>query len=190
MAEQVLDGLKSPHEPEDAWRTMAECMWRRGFGGQARRASAPSPNADARQSRAALAPTNNGPAGVERIGAKRQILLDRPAHRGDDRRRAGLLAFADDRDRHPYRRSARRRVGLERLGDAQARAVAERQHRGVARQHPGSRASPSRNAVVVMALASGALKGRGRRRQALARVSIRALRLFGRFRARYGGRAI
>ena len=84
-----------------------------------------------------FAPTNSGPAGLSAIGAKRQIVLDRLAHRRNDRRRARLLALADDRDGVRF---ADRRVGAsdrERLRDAQARAVAERQHRGVARQHPG-----------------------------------------------------
>ena len=83
-----------------------------------------------------FAPTNRGPPGFQRVRAKREIVFDRLAHRRDDRRRAGLLALADDRNRLD---GPDRRVGAtdrQRLRNAQARAIAERQRRGVARQNP------------------------------------------------------
>ena len=129
--------------------------------------------------------------GLEREGAKRQIVLDRLANRRNDRRRARLLALADNRDGVRF---AGRRVSApdrERLRDAQARAVTERQHGGVARQHPGF----ARLAV--------AQSGRGHRpwRPSGSRVGAgdappwargppRAPRRFPRLRARYGGRVI
>ena len=91
---------------------------------------------DARRQGPAFRADEQRAGGLKNIGANRQIILNRCAHRGDDRRRARLLAFADDRQ---CIRFADRRIDAsdrERLGDAQARTVAERQHRGVARQHP------------------------------------------------------
>ena len=148
---------------------MAERVWRRALR-QAERAAHPRHRQlhDARRQRAAFRADEQRAGGLESIGAKRQIVLDRLAHRRNDRRRARLLALADDRDGVRF---ADRRVGAsdrKGFGDAQARAVAEREHRGVARQAPRARALRRRaSAVVVIALASGGLKGRGRRRPAL-----------------------
>ena len=94
------------------------------------------------EQRAAFRADEQRASGLERVGAERQIILDRLANWGDDRRRARLLALADDRNGIRF---ADWRVGAsdrERLRDAQASPIAERQHRGVARQHQGSRASP------------------------------------------------
>ena len=139
VAEQVLDRaqIASPSQKMGGER-MAERVRRRGLG-QAERAAHPRHRQlhDARRQWAAFRADEQRAGGLEGKRAKRQIILDRLAHGRDDRRRARLLAFADDRDGVRF---ADRRVGAsdrERLRDAQARAIAERQHRGVARQHPG-----------------------------------------------------
>ena len=131
--------LKSPPR---ARRCVAN-EWRSACGvalvGQAERAAHPRHRElhDARRQRAAFRADEQRAGGFEGIGAERQIVLDRRAHRGNDRRRAGLPSLADDRDGVRF---ADGRVGApdrKRFRDAQARAVAERQHRGVARQDPG-----------------------------------------------------
>ena len=83
-----------------------------------------------------LAPTNSGPCGFSDVGAERKIVGDRLPDRRDHRGRARLAALADDGHRVAL---AGRRVGApdrQRFADAQARAIAERQHRGVAGEDP------------------------------------------------------
>ena len=171
---------------------MAQRMRRRGVGQAERAAHARHRQLhDPRRQSAALRADEQRPVGFEREGAEREVVLDRLAHRRDDRRRARLLALADDRDRV---RLADRRVGAsdrQRLGDAQARAVAERQHRGVARQHPGL----ARLAFPQLGRGHGLRVGRAQAVGAgvarpWARGQRRARRLFARFRARGDGRAI
>ena len=138
VAEQVLDGAQiAAARQADGWRTNgAAHAASRCRAGRARRASAPSPAARrAATSGPPFAPTNSGP----------RVSAHRGRARGNPRRLATgamigaervFLAFADNGDRFTF---ADRRVGAtdrQRLGNAQARAVAERQHGGVARQHP------------------------------------------------------
>ena len=133
-----------------------------------------------------FAPTNNGRARLESIGAKRQIVLDRLAHRSDDWRRARFwplptIVIAS------VSPTGARRVESKGLRDAQARAVAEREHRGVARQHPGF----ARLAVAKPSWSSpwrlSELNGRGRRRPALGARTAPSARLFPAFASDMAG---
>src|SRR6202034_366611 len=98
MAEQVLDGsqVASPSE-EMRGEGMAQRMRRRGFG-QAERAAHPRHRQlhDAWRQGSAFRADEQRAGGLERKWAKRQIVLDRLANRRNDRRRAGLLALADN----------------------------------------------------------------------------------------------
>src|ERR1700733_14758637 len=78
---------------------MAERVWRCAFR-QPERAAHPRHRQlhDARRKRSTLRADEQRARWLESIGAKRQIVLDRLAHRWNDRRGARLLAFADDRD--------------------------------------------------------------------------------------------
>ena len=68
----------------------------------------------------------------------RHIILDQRQHVLQHRHHAGLVALAGD-DKHVARAGHRHVAALqpERFGDAQARAVQQRHHRGVARPDPG-----------------------------------------------------
>ena len=193
MAEQVLDGsqVASPSQKMGGER-MAERVRRRGFG-QAERAAHPRHRQlhDARRQRAAFRADEQRAGRLEDKGAERQIILDRLAHRSDDRRRAGLLALADDRDGVRFRRPARRLDGSR----APPRCAGPRRNKAPAprRRAPRPRARaprlpakpswswPSRPARSTVGAGDGWTSAHARRR---------GLRLFARFRARYGGRAI
>ena len=148
---------------------MAQRVRRRAVG-QAERAAHPLPSPVARCAATAARPSRR------RTAARRAL-----AHRGrarDSPRSPCAPARSPARSavfcpcRHgDGSRLADRRVGpanRQRLADAQARAVAERQHRGVARQHPGL----ARFAFAGLVVVDGAgvrrrSSGRGRRRAAL-----------------------
>src|SRR5271156_3509887 len=98
MAEQVLDGsqVASPSQKMRGER-MAKRVRRRAFG-QAERAAHPRHRQlhDAWRQGPAFRADEQWASGRKRKGAKRQIVLYRLANWRNDRRRARLLALADD----------------------------------------------------------------------------------------------
>ena len=92
----------------------------------------------ARRQRPAPAPTNSGPSGGSAIGTERRDIPRPPRRIGSITGTVRILrALAGDGHRidRPDRRVCA--ADAERLGDAQARAVKQRQHGGIAREDPG-----------------------------------------------------
>ena len=97
VAEQLLDRAQiAAARQQVGGEGMAQRVRRRAVG-QPERAAHPLHRKlhDARRQRPALGADEERPVGRQRIGAEAQIVLDRGAHRRDDRRRACLAALAE-----------------------------------------------------------------------------------------------
>ena len=193
VAEQLLDRAQiAAARQQVGGEGMAQRV-RRGAVGQAERAAQPLPSPVGRCAATAARPWRRRTAG-----------LAASAHRGrarDSRRSPACTGAITGAERvlRPLPTTvdrvalADRRVGAadrQRFADAQARAVAQRQHGGVAREDPRlARFARRAKSAEATARASAALSGRGRRRAALGARTAPSAEAGARPRARRGAPA-
>ena len=161
MAQQFLDRAQVAALGEQVGgEGMAQSVRRRGIGQAERRAKFPDQQLhDPRAEAPALLADEERPVRRQRMGAKHEITVHPLADGRQDRQDALLVTLAGDDQRRTERRGAA--VEAERLGDAQAAAVDQGQHRMVAGRNPGFRVVGFRPAEQVAGLGHAQGLGHG-----------------------------